>query len=117
MKSRATAKHYPFPYLKDGASKVARAFGARVTPHIFVIDPSGVVRYRGYVDDSAKPEERQHAGLKDALDSLLAGNAGGTLVSADRIGGTLNCLANDPAPVDNGLTNTSVGKGGQCGTL
>lgn len=75
MKSRATAKHYPFPYLKDGDSKVARAYGARVTPHIFVVDKSGVVRYRGYVDDSAKPGERQHAGLKDALDSLLAGNA------------------------------------------
>lgn len=75
MKSRATAKHYPFPYLKDGDSRVARAFGARVTPHIFVIDKGGVVRYRGYVDDSAKPEERQHTGLKDALESLLAGTA------------------------------------------
>lgn len=75
MKNRATAKHYPFPYLKDGDSHVARAFGARVTPHIFVIDKGGLVRYRGYVDDSAKPEERQHTGLKDALDSLLAGTA------------------------------------------
>ncbi len=74
MKSRATAKHYSFPYLKDGDSHVARAYGARVTPHIFVVDKTGVVRYRGYVDDSAKPEERQHAGLKDALDSVLAGN-------------------------------------------
>jgi peroxiredoxin len=74
MKSRAVAKHYPFPYLKDGDSRVARAYGARVTPHIFVIDGSGMVRYRGYVDDSAKPEERQHTGLKDALDSLLAKN-------------------------------------------
>ena len=74
MKSRATAKHYPFPYLKDGDSRVARAYGARVTPHIFVIDKTGVVRYRGYVDDSAKPEERQHAGMKDALDALLTGN-------------------------------------------
>jgi thiol-disulfide isomerase/thioredoxin len=74
MKSRAVTKHYPFPYLKDGDSHVARAYGARVTPHIFVIDGSGMVRYRGYVDDSAKAEERQHAGLKDALDSLLAKN-------------------------------------------
>jgi thiol-disulfide isomerase/thioredoxin len=74
MKNRATAKHYPFPYLKDGDSHVARAFGARVTPHIFVIDKTGVIRYRGYVDDSAKPEERQHTGLKDALEALLAGN-------------------------------------------
>jgi peroxiredoxin len=73
MKGRATAKNYPYPYLKDGDSHVARAFGARVTPHIFVIDGSGVIRYRGYVDDSARPEERQHSGLEDALNSLLAG--------------------------------------------
>jgi hypothetical protein len=53
--------------------------------------------------------------------ALLVGNGnppdGAPLVSANRIGGTLNCLANNPAPVNNGLTNTSVGKGGQCGTL
>jgi len=71
MKSRAQAKNYPFPYLKDGDSRIARAYGARVTPHIFVVDGKGVVRYRGYVDDSAKTEERQHAGLHDALESLL----------------------------------------------
>jgi peroxiredoxin len=75
MKSRAMTKGYPFPYLKDGDSRIARAYGARVTPHIFVVDGKGVVRYRGYVDDSAKPEERQHTGLHDALDSLLANKA------------------------------------------
>lgn len=72
MKSRAQAKNYPFPYLKDGDSRIARAYGARVTPHIFVVDGKGTIRYRGYVDDSAKPEERQHSGLHDALESLLA---------------------------------------------
>jgi peroxiredoxin len=71
MKSRAQAKNYPFPYLKDGDSRIARAYGARVTPHIFVVDGKGVIRYRGYVDDSAKTDERQHAGLHDALESLL----------------------------------------------
>ncbi|HSP13192.1 MAG TPA: thioredoxin family protein [Thermoanaerobaculia bacterium] len=73
MKERAVAKSYPFPYLKDGDSSVARAYGARVTPHVYVIDGKGIVRYRGYVDDSAKPDERKHAGLQDALDALLAG--------------------------------------------
>src|SRR3954452_6895315 len=75
MKSRATEQHYPFPYLKDGDSRIARAYGARVTPHIFVVDGTGTVRYRGYVDDSAKTSERKHEGLRDALDSLLAGKA------------------------------------------
>ncbi len=71
MRARAKEKAYPYPYLKDADSKVAAAYGARVTPHVFVVDGKGVVRYRGYVDDSAKPEQRSHTGLTDALDSLL----------------------------------------------
>jgi len=73
MKARATANGYPFPYLKDGDSAIAHAYGARVTPHVYVIDGSGTLRYRGYVDDSAKPEERRTTGLSNALDDLLAG--------------------------------------------
>jgi len=71
MRSRAKDHGYPYPYLKDADSKVATAYGARVTPHVFVVDGKGVIRYRGYVDDSAKPEERTHTGLADALDSLI----------------------------------------------
>ena len=71
MKDRAVSKGYPYPYLKDGDSSIARAYGARVTPHVYVIDSSGVVRYVGYVDNSARPEERTKTGLTDALDSLL----------------------------------------------
>lgn len=73
MKARAEAKEYPFPYLKDGDSKIARAYGARVTPHVFVVDGKGTVVYRGYVDDSAKKDERKTTGLTDALNSLLNG--------------------------------------------
>lgn len=73
MKARAVAKEYPFPYLKDGDSRIARAYGARVTPHVFVVDGAGTIRYRGYVDDSAKPEDRKTTGLSDALGSLLDG--------------------------------------------
>ena len=72
MKERAVSHGYPYPYLKDGDSTIARAYGARVTPHVYVIDPAGVVRYVGYVDDSARPGERTKTGLTDALDSLLA---------------------------------------------
>jgi thiol-disulfide isomerase/thioredoxin len=73
MRDRAVSKNYSFPYLKDGDSAVARSYGARVTPHVFVVDGKGVVRYRGYIDDSARVEQRQHTGLTNALDSLLAG--------------------------------------------
>ncbi|HYC59827.1 MAG TPA: thioredoxin family protein [Thermoanaerobaculia bacterium] len=73
MKARALEKDYPFPYLKDGDSSIARAYGARVTPHVFLIDGDGIVRYRGYVDDSAKPAERKTTGLIDALNALTSG--------------------------------------------
>lgn len=73
MKARAAARKFPFPYLKDGDSAVARAYGARVTPHVFLVDETGKVRCRGYVDDSARKDEVEHTGLKDALDSLLSG--------------------------------------------
>jgi thiol-disulfide isomerase/thioredoxin len=71
MKERAVTQGYPYPYLKDADSSIARAYGARVTPHVYVIDQGGVLRYRGYVDDSARPDERTKTGLSDALDSLL----------------------------------------------
>ena len=75
MKERALEKQYTLPYLKDGDSSIARAYGAMVTPHVFLVDGKGEIRYRGYVDDSAKPEERQDTGLSNALDQLLAGKA------------------------------------------
>lgn len=72
MKARATSKGYPFVYLKDQDSSVAKSFGARVTPHVYVLDGKGVLRYRGYIDDSAKADERSRTGLTDALDALVA---------------------------------------------
>lgn len=73
MKARADEKEYPYPYLKDADSRIAKEYGARVTPHIFVVDGQGIVRYRGYVDDSAKPGERKTTGLSDALGALTNG--------------------------------------------
>jgi peroxiredoxin len=73
MKARADDRQYPFPYLKDADSSVAKAYGARVTPHVYVVDGDGIVRYRGYVDDSAKPAERKTTGLIDALNALTNG--------------------------------------------
>lgn len=41
----------PTAVLMDSAGAVGRAFGARVTPHMFVIDPNGTLVYAGAIDD------------------------------------------------------------------
>jgi hypothetical protein len=41
----------PRATLIDGTSATARAYGAKNTPHMFVIDPSGKLVYNGAIDD------------------------------------------------------------------
>ena len=73
MKQRAKDKEYPFPYLFDEAQGVARAYGARVTPHVFLFDSKHVLRYRGRVNDNKDQAQVKSNDLVDALDALLAG--------------------------------------------
>lgn len=41
------------PYLLDEDGSMGRAFGAKATPHMFVINPEGVVVYAGAIDDNS----------------------------------------------------------------
>ena len=41
-----------YPVLLDNDGKVGKAFGARKTPHVFVIDTTGVLRYAGALDNN-----------------------------------------------------------------
>jgi len=38
-------------YLVDANGKVGRMYGAKTTPHMFVIDPNGILIYDGAIDD------------------------------------------------------------------
>ena len=40
------------PILLDESGAVGRAYGAAKTPHLFVVDPKGVLTYRGGVDNA-----------------------------------------------------------------
>ncbi len=74
MVKRAKAKGYPFPYLRDESQAVARAYGAQVTPHVFVFDARRQLRYQGRIDDNHEnPREVKVRDLRYALDALLAG--------------------------------------------
>jgi peroxiredoxin len=52
-------KAMPDHYVADTSGALGKAFGAKTTPHMFVIDPSGKVVYNGAIDDkrSTSPED------------------------------------------------------------
>jgi peroxiredoxin len=71
MKRRAG--EFNHPYLRDESQEVARAYGAKTTPDVFVIDADGVLRYRGAPDADYRDESLRARWLRDALDAVLAG--------------------------------------------
>jgi peroxiredoxin len=73
MKERAKSKEFNFPYLYDPTQKIARDYGATVTPHVFVLDKKRKIAYMGAVDDNMKADDVKKRHLRDALDALLAG--------------------------------------------
>jgi len=76
MKQRAQEQGFNFRYLRDDSQDVARAYGAERTPHVYLLDSSGVLRFRGAIDDNyEQPEAVQRTYLRDALDAVLAGQA------------------------------------------
>jgi thiol-disulfide isomerase/thioredoxin len=74
MQERAKARGMKFPYVVDGTSAVARAFGASVTPEAFLFDKAGKLAYHGTIDDNRQDPGKVSARyLKDALDAVVAG--------------------------------------------
>ena len=46
-----TEQKIGYPYLLDASGNVGRKYGAKTTPHMFVIDAKGVLAYSGSLDD------------------------------------------------------------------
>ena len=69
----------PSATLLDPTGVMGRAYGARTTPHMFVISPQGVVLYQGAIDDrpSARPASLEGATsyVRVALADVAAGRA------------------------------------------
>ncbi len=63
-----------FPMLLDSDGALAERLGATHAPAVFIFDPSGVLRYRGAIDNNRKSGERGRiAYAEDALEAVLAG--------------------------------------------
>jgi peroxiredoxin len=74
MKDRVGREDWPMPYLHDGTQEVARAFDAKVTPDVFVLDAERRLRYRGAPDSDYDDPTRRAEWLRDALDAVLSGD-------------------------------------------
>ena len=73
MKDRVAREDWPMPYLHDATQEVARAYGAKVTPDVFVLDGESRLRYRGAPDSDYDDPARRAEWLRDALDAVLDG--------------------------------------------
>lgn len=74
MKARAREAGFNFPYLWDETQKIARAFGAQVTPDAFLLDAEHRLVYRGRVDDNWEhPSQVKEKSLENAIQDLLDG--------------------------------------------
>lgn len=64
----AAQKGLAYPILHDPDGKVGHAYGAKTTPHMFVIDKEGQLAYNGAIDDQGKTNY-----VAVAIEDLLAG--------------------------------------------
>jgi peroxiredoxin len=70
-------KAAPARFLMDESGKVGMSYGARTTPHMYIIDPSGKVVYNGAIDDKRSTDVADVKTAKNyvvaALEEMKAG--------------------------------------------
>jgi peroxiredoxin len=64
---------FEFPVLKDWKNVVADKFDALVTPEIYFIDSTGVLRYHGRIDDAQNIAKVKEHDLREVLEAYLGG--------------------------------------------
>lgn len=80
-KVRRDAKAAQTAYLLDPTGAAGRAYGAKTTPHMYVIDAKGVLRYAGGIDSIPSPEAGDLARATQYVPQALAELAAGKPVS------------------------------------
>jgi peroxiredoxin len=67
----------PTAVLLDPAGTIGRAYGAKTTPHMFVIDRTGILAYAGGIDDKPSTDQADVPTARNyvaaALEALTAG--------------------------------------------
>jgi peroxiredoxin len=68
-------------YLLDPKGEVGRRYGAKATPHMYVIDPAGTLVYRGAIDDKPTQDKADIPGARNHVLAALAELKAGKPVS------------------------------------
>jgi peroxiredoxin len=64
----------PFPLLLDESGEVGKAYGAKTTPHMFIITADGLVAYNGAIDDNRSADKLGETNyVAKALQEMAAG--------------------------------------------
>ena len=71
----------PTAYLFDADGKVGHAYGAKTTPHLYVIDGKGSLRYMGGIDSIASTDKEDLAKATQYVPQVLAELKAGKAVS------------------------------------
>lgn len=71
----------PSAYLFDTDGKVGHAYGAKTTPHLYVIDDKGTLRYMGGIDSIASTDKEDLAKATQYVPQVLAELKAGKAVS------------------------------------
>ncbi|HEW78796.1 MAG TPA: thioredoxin family protein [Phycisphaerales bacterium] len=71
-----------YPMLDDRSGKVGRAYKARTTPHIFIINTEGMIVFDGAIDNS--PLGRRKKGVINYVDKALGELTSGKKISISR---------------------------------
>jgi peroxiredoxin len=62
------------PILNDSKGVTGKAYGAKTTPHLFIIDKDGTVAYQGAIDSNADGDTKNPVNyVSKALEELAAG--------------------------------------------
>jgi peroxiredoxin len=73
----------PTRFLLDPKGTVGKAYGAKTTPHMFVVDPKGILVYNGAIDDKPSTKREDVATAKNYLAAALdASMSGGNVAIA-----------------------------------
>lgn len=87
----AAEKAVPTAYLLDTDGKTGRAYGAKTTPHMFVINPEGEVVYVGAIDDKPTTRLADVEGARNYVDEALTRARAGKAVKTPATG-AYGCL-------------------------